>query len=281
MNTEQIRKAVHMRFHSNEISKQWSVYDEFRWQIGYYTRTIDVMVFSTWESNVPIQAFEIKASRSDFFNDIKEFKKKQGRFVDISNMFWYVTPWGMVKPGEVPECAGLYWVNKSKKLIRKKQAQLREVETFPLSFIASLAKANSCFYDYNDNYLYLDEEKMSLEQASRKIEKFIKEKLRFEIRREVKNELQEKRDELLQEKSKFSKVINTSKAIKSAFEKVFHDKSLDFLNKEGYYHRLEEQVIDIFHSVKADENTKKILLDLKNVLDVATMNVNGLLEKNK
>ncbi len=271
-----------MRFSSNETSKQWSVYDEFRWQIGSWdTRIIDVLVFSTWNSNVPIQAFEIKSSRSDFFNDIKEFKKKQGRFVDISNMFWYVTPWGMVKPGEVPECAGLYWVNKSKKLVRKKQAQLREVKEFPPSFIASLAKANSYFYNYNDNYLYLDEEKMTLELAAAKIEKFLKKKLKLNVRQELKDELKSERADLDQEKKKFSDIIITSKAINNAFKKVFKDNNLDFLDKEKYYPILERKVVNIFNSARANKNTKKVLLELKNMLGKSSTNIDGLLEKIK
>lgn len=281
MNAKQIRKAVHMKFSSEERTKQWSVYDEFRWQMGYYTRTIDVMVFSTWGSNVPVQAFEIKASRSDFFNDIKEFKEKQGRFVDISNMFWYVTPWGMVKPGEVPECAGLYWVNKSKKLVRKKQAQLREVDEYPPSFVASLAKANSYFYNYNENYLYLDGEKMTLERASQKIEKFIKGKLRFEVRQEVQNKLKSEWNDLEKKREHFRNVITASKAISSAFEEVFNDKSLEILKKRGYYHNLKRQVVDIFSSMRVDKNTKKILLEFKDILGKTSADINGLLEKTK
>jgi len=63
---------------------------------------------------------EIKISRSDFKADFKKRKHmflsgkiplRGSMFERIPNYFWYVCPWGLIQPEEVPEYAGLIWVN--------------------------------------------------------------------------------------------------------------------------------------------------------------------------
>lgn len=58
---------------------------------------------------------EIKVSRSDFLADLKKVEK-HGIFADKENQmkpnrFFYAVPRGLVQPDEIPEYAGLLWVN--------------------------------------------------------------------------------------------------------------------------------------------------------------------------
>lgn len=59
---------------------------------------------------------EIKISRSDFHADLKTKKDKHAVLADKTvtvkpNRFYYAVPEGLVNPDEVPEYAGLLWVN--------------------------------------------------------------------------------------------------------------------------------------------------------------------------
>jgi len=67
---------------------------------------------------------EIKVSRSDFLSD---FKKRKHMYMDgripldryqgsqwwerFPNYFWYVCPWGLIQPDEIPLHAGLIWMD--------------------------------------------------------------------------------------------------------------------------------------------------------------------------
>lgn len=53
--------------------------------------------------------FEIKISRSDYFNDAKKDKHKA---CNGANYFYYVCPEGLIKPEEVDNKYGLIYINK-------------------------------------------------------------------------------------------------------------------------------------------------------------------------
>ena len=101
------------------------------------------MFIYSWESDVWILTkselayeFEIKISRSDFFNDFKHKTRKHSflgavnkEYLNgIPNYFYYVVPKGLITKEEVPEYAGLcyvdgeilYTIKKAPKLTPKK-----------------------------------------------------------------------------------------------------------------------------------------------------------------
>lgn len=69
-----------------------------------------VMPFS-WTR--PIIGYEIKINRSDFRRD-----RKWAGYLEYCNLFYFVVPWGLVEPREVPAEAGLCYLTKSKSSIR-------------------------------------------------------------------------------------------------------------------------------------------------------------------
>jgi hypothetical protein len=77
----------------------------------------------------PIIGYEVKISRSDFQRD-----QKWMNYLEYCNLFFFVTPWGLIDPKEVPEEAGLIWTTKTGQGIRyKKCAQSRWWHGIPQS----------------------------------------------------------------------------------------------------------------------------------------------------
>lgn len=136
MNAEEITVALENRF-----SKGHACFREFRTLTGYANaRYIDFLAVGLWETTWGIKSFEVKISKADFFQDVATFEHKHGDALDISHEFYYVCPWGMIEKGEVPEIAGLFYVNKACKLQKKKQAQRRKNESISMPYFAAFAR---------------------------------------------------------------------------------------------------------------------------------------------
>lgn len=62
--------------------------------------------------------FEIKISRSDFKADCKKRKHSMRKFLDkLPNYFYYVTPKDLIKVEEVPDYAGLIYIDFEQKYL--------------------------------------------------------------------------------------------------------------------------------------------------------------------
>lgn len=61
----------------------------------------------------PIIGYEVKVSRSDFKRD-----RKWWGYLQYTNVFYFVTPWGLLEAKEIPEEAGLIWLTKTGSGIR-------------------------------------------------------------------------------------------------------------------------------------------------------------------
>ena len=61
----------------------------------------------------PIIGYEIKISHSDFRRDKKWFG-----YLEFCNLFYFVCPWGLIEPREVPEEAGLIYLTKTETSLR-------------------------------------------------------------------------------------------------------------------------------------------------------------------
>jgi len=67
----------------------------------------------------PIIGYEVKVSRSDFHRD-----QKWRAYLRYCNLFFFVTPWELIRADEVPEEAGLIWVTKTGAGLRYKKHAL-------------------------------------------------------------------------------------------------------------------------------------------------------------
>lgn len=72
-----------------------------------------------------MSGYEIKVRRADFMGD-----DKWQSYLPMCNELWWVTPWGLVEPAEVPGDCGLLWATRTGTQLRlKKKAAHREIET--------------------------------------------------------------------------------------------------------------------------------------------------------
>lgn len=152
------------------------------------------MFIYSWESDVWILTkselayeFEIKISRSDFFNDFKHKTRKHSflgavnkEYLNgIPNYFYYVVPKGLITKEEVPEYAGLCYVDGEILYTIKKAPKLTPKKTSA----EDLNLTDKFYYNYRhwrnksvDNQILLEEYR-SGERHDQEIKK-LKEKIK-------------------------------------------------------------------------------------------------------
>ena len=72
-------------------------------EVSIEERRADAISLELWRSRDHlIQGYEIKASRADWLNELRD-PEKAAPAVAVCDRFWLVTPPNVVKPGELPE----------------------------------------------------------------------------------------------------------------------------------------------------------------------------------
>ena len=94
----------------------WAFFGDLRLGTGFRqdsAQTIDAFAVALWPSKGSgSYAYEIKVSRSDFLRELKQPLKRR-LALRFSNMFWFVTPEGLVRLEEVPIECGLLEVRRN------------------------------------------------------------------------------------------------------------------------------------------------------------------------
>ena len=108
--TERSIQDALTKYFLSSSTKKYNIYNLFvyDWESDYLAVTNNDYVYEC----------EIKISRADFFNDLKN-KKEKHQILESSevsgskrpNYFYYAVPDGLIKPEEVPAYAGLIYVN--------------------------------------------------------------------------------------------------------------------------------------------------------------------------
>lgn len=90
--------------------EHWAFFEELRIGTGYghsSEQRIDAFAIALWPSKGwQTHSYEIKMSRADFLKELKKPLKRRPA-LRYSNLFWFVTPEGLVCPEEIPIEAGL------------------------------------------------------------------------------------------------------------------------------------------------------------------------------
>lgn len=87
-------------------------------------RRIDAWVLRKTWSPVTAIGYEIKVSRNDFMRD-----EKWPAYLDVCHQLYFVCPWGLIGPSELPDGVGLMWTTKTgSRLHTKRKAPRREIE---------------------------------------------------------------------------------------------------------------------------------------------------------
>lgn len=97
--------------HKNYSCREsWAFFSELRVGTGFgrdSQQSIDAFAIALWPSDHwASHAYEIKVSRADFLKELREPIKRRAA-LRYSNMFWFATPEGLVRPEEIPVEAGL------------------------------------------------------------------------------------------------------------------------------------------------------------------------------
>jgi len=137
---------VYLALRNRYSGDSWAYFEELRTRTGYtgHVGYIDAYSVGLWAANKGFIACEVKVTRGDFKSDIEQFAKKQAIALRNSNQFYYVCPHGLIQPTEVPEVAGLMYVDAAGVKI-KKVAQFRELQAYCLdvSFTMALLRASA------------------------------------------------------------------------------------------------------------------------------------------
>lgn len=124
----------------------WAYFSELRTKTGFsgHVGYIDGYAVGMWADNRSFISYEIKVSRQDFKHDVEKFVSKQEAALRNSTQFYYVCPQGLIKVEEIPEVAGLMYVNEGGCRIQK-VAPVRELKdgNLDLGFIRALMRATA------------------------------------------------------------------------------------------------------------------------------------------
>lgn len=151
MDAKQVIEGLRRRY---PPSKGWITLPEVRLATGWSVlqldgdiyngeQRIDLFALNTWKSNgFERIAFEVKVSRSDFLNEIKDPGKRAGAEA-LSHRFYFATPAGLVDVREIPDGCGLLEVHESGVTREAKAATRRDAPRLPIEFTASLLRVAS------------------------------------------------------------------------------------------------------------------------------------------
>jgi len=178
-----------------KYSREWAFYEEFRPFTGYAGNVsqIDAIAVGMYEKNEKIIAFEIKVNRADFLNDISQFQYKHRFALKLSHEFYYVCPWGLIDKNEIPDVAGLLYINKGNKISRIKVAPIRTFDSIKLCYLQAFLQNSRKRINYAEIPVkYLGKEwtqQEFMEEINRMIEKQRSDSDDCEINRRVREKL--------------------------------------------------------------------------------------------
>ena len=91
--------------------------------------------------------YEVKIQRADFLRD-----KKWTDYIPFCHEFYFVTPWGLINPDDVPDPAGLLYVTKNKSRLYTKKRATRQRIKEPIDVYLYLLIARTMIVDPSDNW---------------------------------------------------------------------------------------------------------------------------------
>jgi hypothetical protein len=138
--TNEIKKALQKKY--QEKNARYIYFDECPVGTGWRgTNYMDAFVIAAWPSDQNKRiAFEIKISKSDFLNEFKKPNKRRPALF-FSNEFYFVAPYGLLKPEEIPSDCGLMEFDPESKDIKIKiTAPFRESIRPNWNFVGALLR---------------------------------------------------------------------------------------------------------------------------------------------
>lgn len=202
MTETEIKRYLQEKYCDNgNCNREWAYFENFRNATGYVSNVVryaDAIVVGLWERNSGIIVYEIKSSRSDFINDVKQFGDKHREALRVCTQFYYICDHGLIQPDEVPEIAGLQWVSSSGRISTKKVAMQTPLKDIPFSMFRSFARQSGMVVNYGDVPLKFLDKEISQKEFRDMVDKEVLKITANTIEKKVREEIQ--RRELLCEK---------------------------------------------------------------------------------
>lgn len=215
MKADKILAALEQR----HVGEEWAFFRELRTNRGYSAYGyVDALVVGLWAKNRNVIAYEVKVSRGDFMHDIEQFQTKQKAALKYSSLFYYAVPWNLVQPNEVPEKAGLMWINTAGGVVTKKQAPLREPD-FDMQFVAALAYRTRDKVASNPLTLKYCDKDFTEEEIEKVIEQRLQKKMQSVIRWKVQREVSEKLREERQKRNELERRLSSLSMATSQYDR--------------------------------------------------------------
>lgn len=105
---------------------------------GFASRFADAIVLNVWKSRFEIIGVEVKVSRSDWLNEIRQPAKADKIFQYCDT--WYVaTPAGIIQPGELPNGWG-WWEVTAEKTFTRQASDRNKHKTLDDFFVAAVLR---------------------------------------------------------------------------------------------------------------------------------------------
>ena len=150
MNTHQIQLALRKRYDTDE----WAYFEEVRSETGHSGGTVrfaDGMAFNLWPSRgLEVHGFEIKASRPDLLNELKD-PNKSSKIQRYCDRWWLVIgDKDLIKEGELPPTWGLI-VPHGKGLKVKTQAPKLDSQPIDHKFLVSILRSAKSYKEPDEN----------------------------------------------------------------------------------------------------------------------------------
>ena len=142
MTDREMTTAIINALQQLHTGREWVCFPELRLGSGYggkWEQRIDVFAMSCYPSHgLQSIAYEVKSSRSDFLRELKEPEKRRAA-MDLSNMFYFAAPAGMIQTEELPLGCGLKEYRDGK-VSTVCQATFRDRQSPEWRFVASLCR---------------------------------------------------------------------------------------------------------------------------------------------
>jgi hypothetical protein len=124
------------------LGREWLFFPELRLGTGYggkWEQRIDAWAMSCYPSTgLQSISYEVKVSRSDFLHELAQPGKRQAA-MEMSNLFYFAAPAGIIGLDELPTDCGLVEFRAGKTRIVSK-ATFRDRERLPWRFLASVGR---------------------------------------------------------------------------------------------------------------------------------------------
>lgn len=204
--TEEKVQNILTRYFFNPNSKKYNITNlyVYGWESDY---------LAVMRSDI-VHEVEIKISRADFKNDVKNKKQKHlllengngvgGYSGEMPNYFYYAVPNGLIEVDEVPEYAGLLYVNPCGVKIVK-QGRMLTTEKFDPTKLGIADKFYYNMLNWKEKYETVRDSAEEIKDLKRQIRQFTKD---IEFYDERLGEVICENDELKLEIKKLKKQIN-------------------------------------------------------------------------